>query len=129
MQAALNNSKHAVVGFGGSRESAENHRAAANAFLAKLDNRDIDGQSYTFPELSRAEALVVGGSVQYNMLFASFEDLGIDAFNGGMDAVTALVSDEYLYPCLLYTSTPWPRCPRRSCSSTPITTLTAASIR
>ena len=100
VQSALNNSKNAVVGFGGSRESAENHRAAANAFLAKLDNKDIDSQSYTFPEISRAEALVVGGSVQYNMLFASFEDLGLDEFNGGMDAVTSLVTDEYLYPML-----------------------------
>lgn len=100
VQSALNNSKNAVVGFGGSRESAENHRAAASAFLAGLDNRDIDGQSYTFPEISRAEALVVGGSVQYNMLFASFEDMGLDEFNGGMDAVTSLVTDEYLYPML-----------------------------
>lgn len=100
VQSALNNSRNAVVGFGGSVESAENHRAEANAFLAKLDNRDIDSQSYAFPEISRAEALVVGSSVQYNLIFASFEDLDIDEFTGDMDAVTALVSDEYLYPKL-----------------------------
>ena len=100
VQSALCNSKNAIVGFGGSAESAENHRVAANAFLASLNDNDIEVQEYTFPEISRAEALVVGGSVQYNMVFASFEDMGIDELNGAMDAVTSLVSDTYLYPML-----------------------------
>ena len=100
VQATLNNSRNAIVGFAGSLESAENHRNAANAFLATLDNRDIEVQSYQFPEIGRAEALIVGGSVQYNMIFASFEDMGIEGFSGAMDAVTALVSDNLLYPML-----------------------------
>lgn len=100
VQSALNNSFGAVVGFGGSNESSENHRTTADAFLAKLNNQEIERQSYVFPEISRREALIVGGSVQYNMVFASYEDLGLETFEGALDAVTALVSDTYLYPML-----------------------------
>ena len=47
-----------------------------------------------------SEALIVDGSVMYNMYFASWEDLGLEGFNGAMDAVTAYVNDVYLYPML-----------------------------
>lgn len=100
IQAYFDNRQNAIVGFGGSAESAENHKNAANAFLNALECSDIESVSYEFPAISRAEALVVGGSVQYNMAFASYEDLGLEGFDGALDAVTALVSDEYLYPML-----------------------------
>jgi presequence protease len=100
VQNALNNSANAIVGFGGSKESAAVHRSAANNFLSSLGNSEIEAQSYSFPEISRREALVVGGSVQYNLIFASYEDLGLEEYSGAMDAVTALVSDTYLYPLL-----------------------------
>ena len=100
IQAALNNSNGAIVGFGGSEESAANHRAVADAFLSTLDNREITRREYEFPEISRKEALIVGGSVQYNLVFASYEDLGLEEYSGAMDAVTSLVSDSFLYPLL-----------------------------
>lgn len=100
VQAYFNNSRNAVVGFGGSAESAENHRNAVNAFLDALSSSDIETAEYEFPAISRSEALIVGGSVQYNMAFASYEELGLEGFDGALDAVTALVSDEYLYPML-----------------------------
>ena len=100
VQAKLNNSQNAIVGFAGSEASAENHKNAANAFLSTLDKKEIVPQEYTFPTISRAEAMVIDSSVQYNMIFASFEDLGLEKATGAMDAIAALVTDNYLYPLL-----------------------------
>ncbi|MBQ3669285.1 MAG: insulinase family protein [Clostridia bacterium] len=94
------NRNGAVAGFVGNSESAALNDAIAAAFLSKLDDNQIEAQSYDFGATYNSEALIVDGSVLYNMYYASWEDLGLDGFDGALDAVTAYVNDVYLYPLL-----------------------------
>ncbi len=99
-QAKINNRKNAIVAFAGSKESAENHKTVAAAFLNSLDNREITAQDYAFPAIGKAEAMILDTSVQFNMIYADLETLGFEEFNGSMKAVTALVLNNCLYPIL-----------------------------
>lgn len=90
----------AVSGFAGSDESAANHRQAADAFLAKLDSAQREKAVYQLPAVAHREGFVVDSSVQYNMLYAPYAQLGLEATSGDMDALARLVSDAFLYPQL-----------------------------
>ena len=90
----------AIAGFVGGEESAALNAEIADAFLMKLGESAIEKQEYDFGPTYDSEALIVDGSVMYNMYFASWEDMGLDGYNGAMDAVTAYVNDVYLYPLL-----------------------------
>ena len=90
----------AVAGFVGNAASAEANRAAAAGFLMKLDEKPVEKVEYDFGVNPASEALIVDGNVNYNMVFAGWEDLGLEGFDGALDAVTAYVSDVYLYPML-----------------------------
>ncbi len=100
VQNLLNNRTDAISGFAGSEESIAAHRAAADAFLQRLDTKTIVKHVYDLPQCAQREALVVNSSVQYNMIFASYEQLGLDGYAGELDAVAGLVSDAFLYPML-----------------------------
>ena len=39
-------------------------------------------------------------AVQYNMMFAPYDQLGVDGYSGAMDALTSFMSDAFLYPQL-----------------------------
>ncbi len=94
------NRTNAVAGFVGSEESAALNAQAAESFLMKLDAKEIAPQQYDFGKLPESEALIVDGTVNYNMFFASWEELGLEGFDGAMDAITSYVTDTYLYPML-----------------------------
>ena len=96
----LKNRTNAVIGFSGSAESAANHQAVAEAFLANLDQAEIEPKTYEFPMMADSEALVVDSAVNYNLLYANYETMGMEDYSGALDAVTALVSDSFLYPLL-----------------------------
>ena len=96
----FNNSANAVAMFAGNEESIALNRGLADTFLGALDNRPIEPVTYDLPDAAAAEALVVESAVQYNGLVADFASLGLDGFDAGMDALTALVSDVCLYPLL-----------------------------
>ena len=100
VQTYFGNRSGAIAGFVGSAESAAHNAEIADDFLMKLDNVALTKQEYDFGPVYHSEALIVDGSVMYNMYFASWEDLGLDGYNGAMDAVTAYVNDVYLYPKL-----------------------------
>lgn len=100
VQSLLNNRTDAISGFAGSEESIAAHRAAADAFLQRLDAKPIEKHVYDLPRCANSEALVVNSSVQYNLIFASYEQLGLDGYAGELDAVASLVSDAFLYPML-----------------------------
>ena len=38
--------------------------------------------------------------MQYNMMFAPYDQLGVDGYSGAMDALTSFMSDAFLYPQL-----------------------------
>ncbi|NLD51602.1 MAG: hypothetical protein GX650_01790, partial [Clostridiales bacterium] len=90
----------AVSAFAGSQESAANHRKAADAFIAKLEDAQREKAGYQLPAVAHREGFVVDSSVQYNMLYAPYAQLGLEGTNGDMDALARLVSDAFLYPKL-----------------------------
>ncbi len=96
----FDNSTGAVIGFSGSAESAANHQAAAEAFLAGLNKKEIEAQTYSFPKADRSEALVIDSAVNYNMVFASYEEMEMEGYTGALDAITSLVNDSFLLPLL-----------------------------
>ncbi|MBR5985199.1 MAG: insulinase family protein [Clostridia bacterium] len=96
----FNNRSGAIAGFVGSETSAEINKAAAKAFLMSLDEREIVPAEYALNAEELNEALIIDGTVNYNMVYASWEELGLDGYDGAMDAVASYVYDNYLYPLL-----------------------------
>ena len=100
VQAMVNNSTGAISAFAGSAESAANHRIVADAFIAALNAREVVKAAYDLPVSTRSEAIIVDSSVQYNLQYATWEELGLEEYSADFDAVTALVADTFLYPLL-----------------------------
>ncbi len=100
VQAYVNNSAGAISAFAGNAESAANHRAVADAFLANLNNREVVPAVYDIPSPASAEGVIVDSSVQYNLIYATWEQLGLADYTGDLDALTALVTDTFLLPML-----------------------------
>jgi Zn-dependent M16 (insulinase) family peptidase len=90
----------AVSAFVGSEESSRIHREAADAFLIRLEEKHRENAEYQLPEIAHSEGIVVDAAVQYNMIYAPNEALGLKERNGEFDAVAMLVSDMFLYPDL-----------------------------
>ena len=86
--------------FAGSEESIAANAALSAAFMAKLDARDTERAEYSFDPIAPSEALIVDSTVQYNGIVADFATLGMDGYNGALDALANIVADAYLYPML-----------------------------
>ena len=80
--------------------NAQAHREAADAFLAGLSEVGGEPQRYELPEVARAEALVINSAANFNLRYATLEQLGIESFSGELDVMTSLVADALLYPIL-----------------------------
>ena len=100
VQASMKNSDGSAILFAGGTESIALNRTLAEAFLAKLDSEPRERQTVSFEPVPNSEALVLDTNVQYNLVAAGYDALGIDGYDAGLDAVTALVNDKYLYPQL-----------------------------
>ncbi|MBQ2953892.1 MAG: insulinase family protein [Clostridia bacterium] len=100
VQQLVNNSTGAISAFAGNAQSAANHQPIADAFLAGLNSREVVTATYDIPVPARAEGIVVDSSVQYNLIYATWEEMGLEEFNASFDAITALVSDTFLIPLL-----------------------------
>ncbi len=100
IQDYFNNSANAVALFAGNEESIALNRALADEFLSHLDKREIEAVEYDLPAAASSEALVIDSAVQFNGIAADFASVGLEGFEGGLDALTALVSDTFLYPLL-----------------------------
>ena len=96
----MNNRTNAVSVFCGNEESISINRPLADEFLSSLEEEPVYEQVYDLPVPASSEALIVDGGVQYNGEIADFETLGLDGYEGGLDAVTSLVTDSFLYPLL-----------------------------
>ena len=100
IKAYFNNSENAVALFAGSESSIALNRPLADAFLASLDRREIEPVEYDLPVPAQSEALVIDSGVQYNMLVSGFDALGLEGYEGSLDALTSLVGDAILVPQL-----------------------------
>ena len=96
----LRNNAGALVAFSGNKDSQALNAPLAAAFLAKLNHEERERVVYDLPAAAESEALAIESSVQYNAVVADFEALGLEGYDGGMDAVTNLVLDKFLYPQL-----------------------------
>ncbi len=100
IQATFNNRKNAVTICVGNEASIALNRELADKFLASLDEREITPATYDFPMPEKREALVIDSGVQFNMLATNLPSVGLEGFDGRLDAVTKLVSDAFLVPQL-----------------------------
>ena len=101
VQAFLDNRAGAVAVYAGSEEGIAVNRPLADGFLAALTRDEpVEPVAYDLPIPAASEALVVDSSVQYNGLYADYETLGLEEYKGDLNAVSALVSDVFLYPQL-----------------------------
>ena len=96
----FHNRANAVSAYAGSADGIEANAAAADAFLAKLDDLALEPVSYVFEQPSQSEALIVDSSVQYNCVIGDFAEMGLDGYTADLDAVASLVTDLYLFPQL-----------------------------
>ncbi len=97
----LKNATGAVAMFAGSEDSMAVNRPLADAFLAKLNKEPIVPVTYeSVPAASSREALIIETSVQFNGVTAGLDTLGLDEYDGGLDAVTSYMMDTFLYPLL-----------------------------
>lgn len=92
----LHNSVGAVSGFAGNADSQNANRETADAFFAKLDKEERARAEYDLPKIAQSEDLIVDSAVQYNMMFAPYDQLGVDGYSGAMDALTSFMSDAFL---------------------------------
>ncbi len=100
IQARFLNRSGAVSAFAGGESSLPAFEKAAAAFFGRLEEKPMEKQALEFPRAEGSEGLIVGGNVQYNVVFAPWEKLGADGYIGAMDAVTNLLTDMYLMPVL-----------------------------
>ncbi len=100
VQAMVNNATGAISAFAGSKESQANNQAIADAFIAKLDKRDVAPAVYDIPAPARAEGIIAETNVQFNLAYATFEELGLEGYEGEMDAVVSLMNDKFFLPLL-----------------------------
>ncbi len=96
----INNRTNAVTIYGGSQAGMAANRPLADAFMASLGEAPVEPAVYDFPVPSMSEALIVDNGVQFNGEAADYATLGLEGYDGGLDAVTALVLDSLLYPQL-----------------------------
>ena len=97
MAVLVNNRSNAILGFAGNAKSIALNRELSDAFLQKLDSREVTPTIYDLPAPAPREAVVVDSPVQYNGIAADFDTLGIE-YSEELSVVTQLVNDLYLLP-------------------------------
>lgn len=100
IKAAFNNRKNAVTMCAGSEASIALNRQLSGAFLDGLDEREIVPVEYDFPIPAQSEALVIDSGVQHNILAGDLAAAGLADYDGGLAAVSNLVTDTFLVPVL-----------------------------
>ena len=100
VRAMLANSYGAVSGYAGNEAGCQTHRAAADAFLAKLDNHETEKAVYDFALPGKKEAVILDSAVNYNVVTASWEEMGVEGYSADLGVLANLLSDAYLLPGL-----------------------------
>ena len=100
IQDTLNNRSNAVTVCAGNPASIALNRDLSNAFLASLDEKAVSPAQYDFPVPRKREALIIDSGVQFNMVAGDLSLVGLERYDGRLDAVTNLVTDAFLVPQL-----------------------------
>ena len=91
--------RRAVAAYAGDEAGIAANRPLADAFMAALPEGKDGRADIRLPAPAAREAIVIDSAVQYNLIYADYETLGIRE-NGSLEAITALVADACLYPVL-----------------------------
>lgn len=88
----------AVFAYVGSEEGCAANAAAAQAFLARMTFEERERAEYSFEPVAASEGWALETDTNYNEVFATWEDLGLEKYTADWDAVSALVTDRYTMP-------------------------------
>lgn len=100
IQTFFANRAGAVATYAGGRDGMAANRTLATDFLSKLDSEEREPARYDLPVPAAREALITDGNIQFNCVIATLDDLGMEEYDYGLDAVCALVLDQILMPVL-----------------------------
>ncbi len=90
----------AVSGYCGSAEGMAAHSAAADKFLAGLEDGQAEAQTYDLGAVSMAEAVIMDTGNNFNVVAASWQEIGMEEYTADMEVIDTLVTDAYLLPNL-----------------------------
>ncbi|MCR5160276.1 MAG: insulinase family protein [Lachnospiraceae bacterium] len=96
----LNNASNAMIMSAGEDAYIEVSEQAAAEFLGQLEEKEYEPQDYRFTAPAMAEGITIDSNVQYNLLYADYETLGLEGYTGDLDVLTSIIADGYLYPIL-----------------------------
>ena len=96
----LRSSYGAIAAYAGDEAGIDNNRTLSGQFFGKLASEPKEAADYVFEPVPDSYALIVDSAVAYNGYAADYETLGLDGYDAGIDVVTSLVSDQFLYPLL-----------------------------
>lgn len=88
----------AVYGYVGSEEGCNANKAAVDAFLAQMTFDEKERAEYSFVPVPASEGWILETNTNFNEVFASWEELGLEEYTADWDVVCALVNDRYLLP-------------------------------
>lgn len=99
-QSLFHNRYGAVSGYAGAESGNAAHRAAADAFLNKLDCAPVAPAAYAFEEIADSEAVILDIANQYNIMSARYEEIGLEDYTADISVLGNLLSDAFLLPLL-----------------------------
>ena len=99
LQSFLANRTGAVAAFAGNEASIALNRPLAEAFFADMTAEVREYPVYDLPVPPTKEAISVDGNIQYNLMCASFSQLGMEP-DYALDVIGSLIGDQLLYPVL-----------------------------
>ena len=99
VQEKLRNRYGFIVCFAGSEADIETNRALADAFMESMEYEETEAAAYDLPVPKNKEAMIAESGVQYNMIVAGYEDMGLeDGYTADLGVVAQIVDDRILLP-------------------------------
>jgi len=87
-----------IAMFSGNENSIKKYEKAIRDFINELPAKEITAQDYSkLPRPAQREAIALDTSVQYNMISATYEDMGTE-YNGKYIPIGSVISENYITP-------------------------------
>ncbi len=98
VKALVTNKKNLIVTFAGNKNSISKFETSIKKFTMGMPSKDIAKQDYSkLPKPAQKEGISVDGSVQYNMIYSTYEKMGT-AFNGKYIPIGSVINENYITP-------------------------------
>ncbi|NLV35849.1 MAG: peptidase M16 [Clostridiaceae bacterium] len=92
------NRTNIITMFSGNEDSIAQYEKAIKSLIDALPVKAIVAQDYSaLPTPAQREAIVIDTPVQYNMISATYEDMGAE-FNGKFFPIASVISENYITP-------------------------------